>query len=101
MAQHRNPRNVGEAKERLHLHQSKSDSRNENQRHIHQKRHLFQSVTLSHLMYPNSQVCHSDMCIYTHLPSAQFFNLDAYAKGRKHGEDFIPDLLTGEGTSTG
>ena len=41
--------------------------------------------------------------VYIHTPprSAQFFNLDAYAKDCKRDEDFNPDLLTGEGTSTG
>ena len=39
--------------------------------------------------------------IYTSLPSAQFFNLDAYAKDRKRDKDFHPDLLTDEETSTG
>jgi len=38
--------------------------------------------------------------ILTPLPSAQFFNLDAYAKDRKRDKDFNPDLLTDEGTST-
>ena len=32
----------------------------------------------------------------TPLPSAQVFNLDAYAKGSKHDKDFHPDLLTDE-----
>ena len=35
------------------------------------------------------------------LPSAQFFNLDAYAKDRRRDKDFDPDSLTDEGTSTG
>jgi len=35
------------------------------------------------------------------LPSAQFFNRDAYAKGRKRDKDFHPDLLTDDRTSTG
>jgi len=39
--------------------------------------------------------------IHTPLPSAQFFNLDEYAKDHKRDEDFNPDLLTDEGTSTG
>jgi len=39
--------------------------------------------------------------IHTPLPSAQFFNLDAYAKDCKHDKDFNPDMLTDEGTSTG
>jgi len=39
--------------------------------------------------------------IHTPLPSAQFFNLDAYGKDRKHDSAFNPDLLTDEGTSTG
>jgi len=41
--------------------------------------------------------------VYIHnpLPYIQFFNLDAYAKDRKHDDVFIPDLLTNEGTSTG
>jgi len=39
--------------------------------------------------------------IFTPLPNAQFFNLDGYAKDRKCNEDFIPDFLTDEGTSTG
>jgi len=38
---------------------------------------------------------------HTPLPNAQCFNLDTYAKDRKHHRDFIPDLLTDEGTSTG
>jgi len=40
---------------------------------------------------------------YSHapLPSAQFFNLDAYAKDSKHNKDCNPDLLPDEGTSTG
>ena len=39
--------------------------------------------------------------IHTPLPSAQFFNLDAYAKDHKRDKDFDPDLLTDEATSTG
>jgi len=41
--------------------------------------------------------------VYIHapLPSAQFFNLDAYAKDRKRDKDFNPGLLTDEWTSTG
>jgi len=39
--------------------------------------------------------------IHTPLPSAQFFNLDAYATDRKRDQDFNPDLLTDERTSTG
>jgi len=39
--------------------------------------------------------------IHTPLPSAQFFNLDAYAKDRKRDKDFNPDLLTDTATSTG
>jgi len=39
--------------------------------------------------------------IPTPIPKAQIFNLDSYAKDRKQNEDFIPDLLTDEGTSTG
>jgi len=38
--------------------------------------------------------------IYTHLPSAQYFNLDAYAKDHKRDKDFDPDLLNDEETST-
>jgi len=38
--------------------------------------------------------------IHTPLPSAQFFGHDAYAKDRKRDQDFNPDLLTDEGTST-
>jgi len=39
--------------------------------------------------------------IHTALPSAQFFNHDAYAKDHKGDKDFDPDLLTDEETSTG
>jgi len=39
--------------------------------------------------------------IHTPVPSAQFFNLVAYAKDRKCDNDFNPDLLTNKGTSTG
>jgi len=39
--------------------------------------------------------------IHTPLPSARFFNLDSYTKNRMHNKDFIPDLLTDEGPSTG
>jgi len=39
--------------------------------------------------------------IHTPLSSTQFLNLDSYAKDRKHNKDFIPDLRTDEGTSTG
>jgi len=39
--------------------------------------------------------------IHTCLPTAQFFNHDAYAKDRKRDKDFNPDLLTDKGTSTG
>ena len=35
------------------------------------------------------------------LPNAQFVNLDAYPKDLKCNKDYIPDLLTDEGTSTG
>jgi len=39
--------------------------------------------------------------IHTPLSNAQFFNLCAYAKNRNRHKEFIPDLLTDEGTSTG
>jgi len=39
--------------------------------------------------------------IHTPLPSAQFFNLDAYAKDRMCDKDFNSVLLPDEGTSTG
>jgi len=39
--------------------------------------------------------------ILTGVPSAQFFNHDAYAKNRKCDKDPTPDLVTDEGTSTG
>jgi len=39
--------------------------------------------------------------IHTPLRSAQFFNLDAFAKDRKHNKGFNLDLLTAEGKSTG
>jgi len=39
--------------------------------------------------------------IHTSLPSAQFFNHDAYAKDRKRDKHFDPDLLTDEEISTG
>jgi len=39
--------------------------------------------------------------IHTLLPSPQFSNLDPYAKDHLHDIDFIPDLLTDEGPSTG
>ena len=39
--------------------------------------------------------------IPTILPSAQLFNQDASTKDSEHDEDFIPDLRTHEGTSTG
>ena len=39
--------------------------------------------------------------IHTPLASAQIFNHDAYATDRKCDTDFVPDLLTAEGTSTG
>jgi len=39
--------------------------------------------------------------IHTPLHSTQLFNLGVYAKDRERNEDFIPDLLTNEGTSTG
>jgi len=39
--------------------------------------------------------------IHTCLPTAQFFNHDAYAKDHKGDKDFNPDLLTDKGTSTG
>jgi len=39
--------------------------------------------------------------IHTPLPCAQFLNLEAYAKDCKRDEDFNPNLLTNEGTSTG
>jgi len=39
--------------------------------------------------------------VHTPLPCARLFNLDWYAKDRMHDKDFIPDLLTDEGPSTG
>jgi len=39
--------------------------------------------------------------LHTRLPSAQFFNLDAYAKDRKRDKTFDPNLLTDAGTTTG
>jgi hypothetical protein len=41
------------------------------------------------------------MSIHIQLPNDQFFNYDAYAKNWKRNNDFIPDLLTDEGPSTG
>jgi len=39
--------------------------------------------------------------IHTSLPSAQFFNHDAYAKDCKRDKDVDPDLMSDEETSTG
>jgi len=39
--------------------------------------------------------------IHTRLPSAQLLNLDPYSNVRTHNEDFIPDLLSVQGPSTG
>jgi len=39
--------------------------------------------------------------IHTPHPSALFFNLDSYAKYRISDKEFIPDLLTDAGPSTG
>jgi len=39
--------------------------------------------------------------IHTSLPSAQLFNLDAYAKNRERDTEFNPDFLTDEGISPG
>jgi len=39
--------------------------------------------------------------IHTSLPSARFFNVDPYAKDHMRDQDFIPDLLTHDGPSTG
>jgi len=41
--------------------------------------------------------------VYIHipLPNAQFVNRNAFAKDCKCDQDFIPDLLTDEGTTTG
>jgi len=39
--------------------------------------------------------------IHTPLPSAQFFNHDAYVQDHKRDKHFDPDLLTDEETSTG
>jgi len=52
-------------------------------------------------VYDNEGVLPGYVYIHTHLPSAQFSNLNAYAKDRKRDEDFNPDLLRDEGTSTG
>jgi len=41
------------------------------------------------------------MYIHTPPPTVWFFNLDPYGKDRKCNKDFIPDLLTDEGPSTG
>jgi hypothetical protein len=41
------------------------------------------------------------MSIHTPLPSAQFCNLDHYAKEDMCDKYFIPDLLTDDGPSTG
>jgi len=39
--------------------------------------------------------------IHTSLYSAEFFNLDTYAKDCKRDKEFSPDWFTDEGTSTG
>jgi hypothetical protein len=40
--------------------------------------------------------------VYIHIPLCitQYFNLDTYDKDSKHNIDFIPNLLTDDGTST-
>jgi len=42
-----------------------------------------------------------DVYIHTALPNPQLFNLDPYAKDHKGDKDYITDLLTDGGTSTG
>jgi len=59
-----NPLTCWRRKGTVHLHQSNSDSWQQNQHHIHPKRHLFHLVTMRQLTYPKSRVCHPDMCIY-------------------------------------
>jgi hypothetical protein len=39
--------------------------------------------------------------IHTPLPRTRLFNLDPYAMDRMRDKDFIPDLLTHVGQSTG
>jgi len=39
--------------------------------------------------------------LHTPLPSAQFFDHDAYSKDCEGDKDFDPDLTTDEDTSTG
>jgi len=64
MAQHRIPRHAGDAMARVHLHQSDPETRHQNSRLIHPKRHFFHPVAMRQLTYPKSKVCHPDMCIY-------------------------------------
>jgi len=52
----------------------------------------------------NSQIVnlpHRYVYSHTSLSSPQLFNPDAYAQESQHGRDFIPDMLTDEGKSTG
>lgn len=39
--------------------------------------------------------------LHTPFPNSQFSNLDTYGKDRMNDKDFILDLLTNKGTSTG
>jgi len=58
---------TGDVKAQVHLSQSHTDSRHQNRRHSHPKHQLIDLVTMRQLMYPKSNVCHLDMCIYIHL----------------------------------
>ena len=94
MAQQRIHRHAGGTKARVHLHHNK--------RHIGLEHHLRYLLTVRELKAPKQKVLPPGY-VYIHNPlsSPRFFNLDPYAKDRTRDKDFISDLLTDQGPSTG
>jgi hypothetical protein len=52
-------------------------------------------------MFENKGVPPRGVYIHASLPNAKFFNFILFAEDDKCDQDFIPDLLTDEVTSTG
>jgi hypothetical protein len=94
MAPHTIQRHAGSSEAQVYLHHDGC--------HLGPEPHLHHLMTVRELKALNQKVCHLDMCKYIlHFPALDFSILIAMARMACGKKQFIPDLLTNEGPSTG
>ena len=86
----------------MHLLKSDANSRHQNKRHLHPECHLRHLLTIIALKVPKLQTSVQDMYIYLKFfRGLEFFDHGVSTQDSEHDADFIPDLRTDQGASTG